>query len=73
MKDLIERLRNPETGWSGDAYAVDADVAEAAAAEIERLRTELDVQKRYTNRDIQSQIEQAFETKRRTGKFPFED
>lgn len=37
MSDLLERLRTPTIGWSGDAAAVDPETAEEAAAEIEML------------------------------------
>lgn len=38
---LLYELRNPQIGWSGDASAVSALTASAAADEIERLRLEL--------------------------------
>jgi len=41
MKDIVERLRDADIGWSGDAACVSADTAEDAADEIERLRTAL--------------------------------
>lgn len=41
-KDIIERLRDANMGWSGDALCVDADTAADGAAEIERLREEND-------------------------------
>ena len=41
MGDLLKELRTPEDGWSGDAFAIGAEVAERAAAEIERLRAVL--------------------------------
>ena len=34
---IIERLRDADIGWSGDAACVGMDVAEEAAVEIERL------------------------------------
>ena len=39
--DITARLRNPDCGWSGDAWAVGAEIAEEAADEIERLRAVL--------------------------------
>lgn len=36
-RDIVERLREPMDGWTGDAHCVSAEVAEEAAAEIERL------------------------------------
>ena len=41
MKDIVERLRAADIGWSGDASCVDADTADEGAAEIERLRAAL--------------------------------
>ena len=41
MSDIVERLRAADIGWSGDVACVGADVAEEAAAEIERLRAEI--------------------------------
>lgn len=38
MKDIVERLRAADIGWSGDAACVGADVADEGANEIERLR-----------------------------------
>ncbi len=38
MRDIVERLRMPDTGWAGYAEAIDVTVAEEGAAEIERLR-----------------------------------
>jgi hypothetical protein len=38
MADIVERLRSPDAGWTGDAVCVDADTAEDGAKEIERLR-----------------------------------
>jgi hypothetical protein len=35
---IVERLRSPDYGWSGDALAVDCSVAEEAADEIVGLR-----------------------------------
>lgn len=35
--NITARLRNPDCGWSGDAWAVGAEIAEEAADEIERL------------------------------------
>ena len=46
---------------------------EDAASEIEWLRVRLNLFERYCNRDIKAQIEAALETKKTTGKFPFED
>ncbi|WNV10000.1 hypothetical protein [Tardiphaga sp. 709] len=40
--DLVERLREADIGWSGDAACVSAEVAEEAAAEITKLRAERD-------------------------------
>lgn len=42
MSDIVERLRQADIGWSGDAACVDADTAEEGAREIERLRLALD-------------------------------
>jgi hypothetical protein len=63
---LIERLMD-----RGAASKTPTEYA--AMVEIGTLRTELDVHKRYINRDIEAQIAAAFETKKATGKFPFED
>lgn len=41
MADIVERLRDADIGWSGDAACVDADTAEEGAKEIERLRAVL--------------------------------
>jgi len=42
IPDIVKELRDGMTdGWSGDACAVDCDVAERAAVEIERLRAAL--------------------------------
>lgn len=41
MTDLVTKLRAASDGWSGDAFCVGADVADAGADEIERLRTVL--------------------------------
>jgi len=36
--DIVEKLRAPDIGWSGDAACIDAATAEEGAVEIERLR-----------------------------------
>jgi hypothetical protein len=71
--------------WAEDIRAhsgksVDADRLEDIADEIDRLRSMLadvttahGVLERYCNRDTLAQVEAVWETKRTTGKFPFED
>lgn len=41
MSDIVDRLRAADTGWSGDAVCVGAEVAAEGANEIERLRKEV--------------------------------
>lgn len=43
MDELLKKLRSPQMGWSGDAFAVDAETAENAAALIERMKGALDL------------------------------
>jgi hypothetical protein len=38
---LVNRLRSPDSGWSGDALAVDCSIAEEAASRIEDLKKAL--------------------------------
>ncbi len=39
--NLVEELRHPTDGWTGDAACVSSEIAERAADEIERLRSAL--------------------------------
>lgn len=38
IEELLKELREPTDGWSGDARAVSAEVADIAADEIDRLK-----------------------------------
>jgi hypothetical protein len=77
MSDIVDRLRE----WSGPAEGDSptaplygpAALMREAAGEIERLRSEVDVLRRYGNKDCTAMADAAIETKRRTGKYPFED
>jgi hypothetical protein len=39
--DIVQKLRSPDDGWSGNAVCVSSAVAEEGAAEIDRLRAAL--------------------------------
>lgn len=65
---IIDRLRREAASTHPETFMVDSLLTEAAD-EIERLR----LFERYANSTIEGQVADAIETKKRTGKYPFED
>jgi hypothetical protein len=74
--DIVDRLRSDGSPEQRENLGVLPSVGNLmlkAADEIERLRQHNSILERYCNRDTLAQVESAYETKRKTGKFPFED
>lgn len=74
-------LRERTLDWNGAEQPDGAELihpltcgeVRAVADTIERLHQEIEVLRRYGNKDCTAMADAALEQKRETGKFPFED